>query len=141
MSFHEPITVFRVNDESGRQHALAVMRAIYRDEKNWVQADEKLIAGQDIGSPTVSWFVACSAGEPVGVLRVLYDPPLDLYRAYGFKMAVNGFDLDAFIREHRIAEIGRFAVRPDHRHNVRIVAGLMNAAVTPFRSAPRLCFG
>jgi hypothetical protein len=128
MSLHEPITVFRVTDETGRQAALSVMRAIYRDEKNWVQADEKLISREDIGSDTVSWFVACTHGLPVGVLRVLYNPPLELYREYGFKMAISGFDLDAFIRQNRIAEIGRFAVLPEHRPNIRIVAGLMNAA-------------
>jgi hypothetical protein len=128
MSLHEPITVFRIDDEAGRQSALSVMRAIYRDEKNWVQADEKLISRADLDSSMVSWFVACSSRVPVGVLRVLYDPPLDLYKTYGFKIAVAGFDLDAFIRNNRIAEIGRFAVLPEHRHNIRIVAGLMNSA-------------
>jgi hypothetical protein len=122
------VRVSRVTDESCRQEALSVMRVIYRDEKNWVQDDEKLIATADLQSDIVSWFVARSGGKPVGVLRVLYAPPLDLYKTYGFKMVAKNIDLDAFIRNNKIAEIGRFAILPEFRKNVRIAATLMSAA-------------
>jgi hypothetical protein len=125
---HERIRVRRVEDEAGRQQALGVLRAIYRDEKNWVQDDDKLIAPEDISSAAVSWFVVRSNDEPVGVLRVLYEPPLDLYKAYGFKMVMKGIDLDAFIRNNRIAEIGRFAIVSASRRNIRVAATLMSAA-------------
>lgn len=128
MSSNGSIHVQRIADETARQQALTVMRAIYRDEKNWVQADEKLIAAADLTRPEVSWFLASDGATPVGVLRVLYEPPLDLYKAYGFKVVAKGIDLDAFIRHNRIAEIGRFAILPEQRRNVRVAGSLMCAA-------------
>jgi ribosomal protein S18 acetylase RimI-like enzyme len=128
MSRNGSIQVRRVTDEASRQQALTVMRAIYRDEKNWVQADEKLIAADDLRRPEVSWFLVSEGDKPVGVLRVLYEPPLDLYKAYGFKVVAKDIDLDAFIRHNRIAEIGRFAILPEYRRNIRVAGALMNAA-------------
>jgi hypothetical protein len=129
MILRNRVNVIRVGDETGRQQALEVMRAIYRDEKGWVQQDEKLISADDLTNPAVSWFVVRDDQTPVGVLRVLYEPPLDLYKTYGFKVVVKGIDLDAFIRSTRIAEIGRFAILPKYRSNIRAALGLMNAAV------------
>jgi hypothetical protein len=126
--FRNTLNVIRVTDEAGRQQALFVMRAIYRDEKGWVQNDEKLISAADLGLESVSWFVVRDGERPVGVLRVLYEPPLELYKEYGFKVVAKGIDLDAFIRSNRIAEIGRFAVLPEYRNNIRVVLALMNAA-------------
>jgi hypothetical protein len=126
--FRNHINVIRVSDEAARQQALTVMRAIYRDEKGWVQKDEKLISVADLGAESVSWFVVRDGEKPVGALRVLYEPPLDLYHEYGFKVVAKGLDLDAFIRNHRIAEIGRFAVVAEYRNNIRVVLALMNAA-------------
>jgi hypothetical protein len=57
MSLKQRVSVIRVEDEVGRQKALSVMRAIYRDEKNWVQADQKLVSVEDVGAEGVSWFV------------------------------------------------------------------------------------
>ncbi|MBI1841339.1 MAG: GNAT family N-acetyltransferase [Verrucomicrobia bacterium] len=129
MSLKDRVSVFRVEDEAGREQALAVMRAIYRDEKNWVHADEKLVAETDITSADVSWFVVRVDSLPVAVLRVLYDLPIDLYRAYGFKMTRADFDLEAFLRDNRIAEIGRFAVLPEYRRYIIVVGAIMRAAV------------
>jgi ribosomal protein S18 acetylase RimI-like enzyme len=125
---HQRIRVFRVADEAGRQQALSVMRVIYRDEKNWVQSDDSLIAPSDLNASTISWFVTTSDGNPVGVLRVLYAPPLDLYKTYGFKVVAKDINLDEFIRNNLIAEIGRFAILPEFRRNVRVAATLMAAA-------------
>ncbi len=57
MSLKDRVSVIRVENEAGRQQALSVMRAIYRDEKNWVQADEKLVSAVDLGNDGISWFV------------------------------------------------------------------------------------
>lgn len=86
MSLKDRVSVIRVEDEAGRQQALTVMRAIYRDEKNWVQADEKLVSQADLGNDGMSWFVVRVDQTPVAVLRVLYKLPIELYRNYGFKM-------------------------------------------------------
>ncbi len=122
------IQVLRIENENGRQLALEVMRAIYRDEKNWVQADEKLVAREEITDPAISWFVVLSDGRPAGVLRVLYEPPLDLYQTYGLKFVNQGLDIEALLRRSRIAEIGRFAVLPEHRRSVLVAVALMRAA-------------
>jgi hypothetical protein len=122
------IQVSRIENEAGRQMALEVMRAIYRDEKNWVQDDEKLVAAAEITDPCISWFVVTSDGHAAGVVRVLYEPPQDLYETYGMKFLDEGADLKTLLRSGRIAEIGRFAVLPDHRRSVLVAVALMRAA-------------
>ncbi len=129
MPYSHRINVRRVEEEADRQNALSVMRAIYRDEKNWVNQDEKLIHHEDVKSDVISWFVATVGHQPVGVLRVLYELPLDLYREYGLKMVNSGVDVEAFLRNNKIAEIGRFAVLSEHRSQMLVVAALMKAAV------------
>ena len=128
MRTDETISVRRVASESDRSLALEVMRTIYRDEKAWIADDQKLVASSDLTEPNVSWFVASKGDRPVGVVRVLYEPPLGLYAQYGFRMMDPKFDLDAFIRRSRIAEIGRFAVVPDQRRNLLVAASLMRSA-------------
>jgi hypothetical protein len=70
-------SVIRVTDEAGRQSALAVLRATYRNEKNWTTDEETLFAESDLQTENISWFVVFYGDEPVGVLRVFYDPRLD----------------------------------------------------------------
>ena len=129
MSLRLTIRVRRIEDDDARREALSVMRATYRDEKNWVSQDEKLVAAADLGSDVISWFVAVAGGRPIGVLRVLYELPVELYMKYGFKVERPGLDVDAFLRENKVAEIGRFAVLPEYRGNLFVVAALMEAAV------------
>jgi hypothetical protein len=128
MKIRSDLDVIRVEDDQGRSQALEVMRETYRNEKNWIVDDEKLVSSSDIAAPNISWFVARAAGQPVGVLRVLYDPPLALYAEYGFKLVQPDLDLDAFIRKNRIAEIGRFAVMPNQRTNPLIAPALIREA-------------
>jgi len=123
------LEVSRVEDDWGRAQALSVMRATYRDEKRWIALDDSLVSRDEVHSGVVSWFVARLDQQPVGVLRVLYAPPLDLYAAYGFK-PVGTMDLDAFVRNNRIAEVGRFAVVPDQRRNFLVAVALMREACT-----------
>jgi hypothetical protein len=123
------LQVSRIIDEGGRRKALEVMRSTYRDEKHWISSDDKLVSLEELQDDSVAWFVAEQEGAPVGVLRVLYAPPLDLYAAYGFKLVAKNIDLDAFIRDNRIAEIGRFAVVPSQRGNPLVSAALMREAV------------
>jgi hypothetical protein len=124
------VSTIRVEDEAGRLQALDVLRATYRDEKGWVSDEEKQVPEDDLQRPDISWFVVQENGSPVGVLRVLYDPPLHLYKEYGLDLLDRGADIEAFIRSHRIAEIGRFAVLPDKRRHTVIVLALIRAAIT-----------
>ena len=83
MRTDETISVRRGASESDRSLALEVMRTIYRDEKAWIADDQKLVASSDLTEPNVSWFVASKGDRPVGVVRVLYEPPLGLYAQCG----------------------------------------------------------
>jgi hypothetical protein len=118
----------RVATEPDRQKALAVMRETYQREKGWVHDVEPMFAKEDLARGDVSWFIATRRNEPMGVLRVLYDPPIDQYQKYGLT-PIDGTLADyEFIKSERLAEVGRFAVIPERRKGVGVVLSLMRAA-------------
>jgi hypothetical protein len=118
----------RVTTESDRQKALAVMRETYQREKGWVHDVEPMFPSDDLARGDVSWFLAARRNEPMGVLRVLYDPPIDQYQRYGLT-PIDGALVDYdFIKSERVAEVGRFAVIPERRKGVGVVLSLMRAA-------------
>jgi len=128
MSMHSRVMVRRVSDETGRRHAVEVLRETYDREKRWIaDADAQVPAG-DLARTDVSWFIVTMRGRPAGVLRVLYDPPLAEYAKYGFKVIDPAIRVEDFIRRNRIAEIGRFAVLPRYRRRFMVAAALMRAA-------------
>jgi hypothetical protein len=118
-----------VTTEPDRQKALAVMRATYQREKGWVHDVEPMFPKEDLSRGDVSWFIATRRGEPMGVLRVLYDPPIEQYQKYGLT-PIDGTLAAAYdlIKSERIAEVGRFAVIPERRKGVGVVLSLMRAA-------------
>ncbi len=122
------IRIQRVTREMDRRAALSVLKAIYCTEKNWVQDENTIFPPEDLNNDNVSWFLVHYENDPAGVLRILYDPPLDLYAEYGFETLRDELDLDAFIRNHKIAEIGRFAILPKYRTKIRVASALMRAA-------------
>ncbi len=128
MSLKDRITTHRVEEETQRLHAIQVMRATYETEKNWMRGEEKLFPLRDLSDHAVSWFVVYDGERPIGVLRVLYSPPLELYKQYGFKPIGEGFDVEEFVKQNRIAEIGRFAVLPEYRRYIMVSASLMRVA-------------
>jgi hypothetical protein len=128
MTLKERIHVLRAVTDADRNHALQVLKATYRDEKNWVKDETNVFAPEDLGDSRVSWFVVFIDNKPVGVLRVLYDPPLETYREYGLQKVSPGIDIEAFIRSNRIAEIGRFAILPEYRKYSVVVVSLMGTA-------------
>jgi hypothetical protein len=130
MTNNDRITVLRAKSEADRQRALEVLSATYRDEKGWVLDERRMFTPDDLLRPDVSWFVVCVSDRPVGVLRVLYAPPLDQYREYGLRPVEGNLDIEKLLKESRIAEIGRFAVLPEHRKNINVVTALMRSAAT-----------
>ncbi|HKD26151.1 MAG TPA: hypothetical protein VKC66_09630 [Xanthobacteraceae bacterium] len=118
----------RVASESDRLKALAVMRATYEREKAWVRDVESMFPKEDLVRSNVSWFLATRRNEPMGVLRVLYDPPIDQYQKYGLTPIDGDLTVYEFIKSQRIAEVGRFAVIPERRKGVGVVLSLMRAA-------------
>jgi Acetyltransferase (GNAT) family len=124
------ITVVPVISECERQEAIQVLRATYEREKGWLADGNLAFSPDDLDRFDVAWFLARRNREPVGVLRVLFNPPLGTYAQYGFKpIAGSAFDVTEFVKRSRVAEIGRFAVLPEHRKNHYIAASLMRAAV------------
>jgi hypothetical protein len=123
------ITARRVMTAAERERALAVLGATYRDEKRWVAEVGEQLPAEELARPDVSWFLAAAGEEPVGVLRVLYSPPLHLYREYGLELLDRGFDVEAFLRANRIAEIGRFAVAANERRSTGAALALIREAI------------
>ncbi|MFM1815634.1 MAG: hypothetical protein RLZ98_2329 [Pseudomonadota bacterium] len=123
-------TTRRVENEEQRQKALAVLKATYQEEKAWVLDAESVFPEADLSDAKISWFLATARGKPVGVLRVVYDPPIEQYIAYAPKPIDFASDINIadFVRNERIAEIGRFAVVPERRNGVGVVLSLMRAA-------------
>lgn len=128
MSFKDRLTVERITTAEQREEALNVLESVYKDEKRWVEDREKMLPVEDLGHEGVSWFAACLDGEVVGVTRVLYEIPLELYKEYGFELSVKGLDVEKFVAENNIAEVGRFAVYPKYRRRFHIAAILMRAS-------------
>jgi hypothetical protein len=128
MPIKKTVQVRRMNTEMIRRDALQVLAATYREEKHWIEDEDKALPREELDNRSVSWFVVYASAEPVGVVRVLYDPPLALYREYGLRSIGAKLDIDQFLASHRIAEIGRFAVLPAYRKYMVVVAMLMRAA-------------
>jgi hypothetical protein len=124
------IDAIRAEDEQARQAALAVLRETYRNEKHWTSDEQTLFHESDLTDPSISWFVAFAENAPAGVLRVLYDPPLELYMKYGFeKIGTEELNVDEFLANNKIAEIGRLAVAPKYRTKITTVAALIRLAI------------
>jgi hypothetical protein len=128
MSLDDLATAQRVSDEAGRRQVVEVLHATYHREKRWVADPETQAPASDLDRADMSWFVVAVKDQPAGVLRVLYDPPLAQYARYGFKALDPAIRVEEFVRDNRIAEIGRFAVIPKFRGQFMIAAALMRAA-------------
>lgn len=118
----------RVRTEEDRQKVLSVLRATYQEEKGWVADVEQQFPASDLGRGDISWFLSTRRSEPVGVLRVLYDPPVQQYLAYGLKPIDASLDIASLIARERLVEVGRFAVMPSRRRGIVAVLGLIRAA-------------
>lgn len=118
----------RITDERGREATLEVLSVTYQKEKRWIVDPAAQFPATDIQRHDVAWFVVRLDGRPVGVLRTLYDPPIRQYANYGLKPIDRRLDIESFLENNRIAEVGRFAVVAEHRGNVLLAAALMRAA-------------
>ena len=124
---HKQVEVRPIQAKEDRKLALHVFEKVYRKEKGWVRDPEQLMPVQDLEDSRMTWFGAFVGERLVGVARVLYEIPTQLYDTYDFKLTVKDLDVKAFLAANHIAEVGRFAVLPKYRHNFRIAAALMRA--------------
>ncbi|MFM9850086.1 MAG: GNAT family N-acetyltransferase [Hyphomicrobiaceae bacterium] len=118
----------RIADAAGREAALAVLGATYRNEKGWIADPAQQFPVDDLARDGMGWFIVRCNGAPAGVLRTLYDPPLLQYAKYGLQLIDRRVDIEAFLKQNRIAEIGRFAVVAEQRGNLLLAAALMRVA-------------
>jgi hypothetical protein len=118
----------RIRDETDRAAALSVLRATYQSEKGWIIDPANQLPASDLQRPDITWFLVRLEGQPVGVLRTLYDPPILQYAKYGLKLIDKRIDIEKFLKQNRIAEVGRFAIVAPHRSNVLLAAALMRAS-------------
>lgn len=111
-----------------RAEALRVIAAVFAQEKHWISNTDAEIPPGIAASDRMSWFLTCADGVPVGVIRLAYDPPLELPAHFEVKFD-RPLDLEEFARGRRFVEIGRFMIVPEFRRNIRVVFSLMRIAV------------
>ncbi len=122
------VSIAKVADAATRTAALAVLEQVYLQEKRWIRdVESEIPATFDERGPR-SWYVATIGGEPVGAIRLSYDPDLELPADYGVTLEP-GVDLDRLRAAGRFVDIGRFMIVPRHRRNVGIALQLMRAAI------------
>lgn len=110
-----------------RAQALTVIEAVYLQEKQWIRDPLSEISA-DTDRPDQSWFLVTADGEPAGVIRLVYDPPLELPEELDVTLE-SSVDLENLQRIGRFVDIGRFMIVPRYRRNIRVVMKLMRAAI------------
>ncbi len=121
------ITVERVLTEEGRSAAVEVIERVFQREKKWIKAAQEQLPQALEESGRYSWFLAKVNGRPAGVLRLMYDPPLELPEEYHVRL-LPGVNIERMKQEGRYVEIGRFMIKGEFRKNPRIALRLMRTA-------------
>lgn len=114
-----------------RKDALSVVEAVYLQEKRWIRDLESEIPADvaECGERgDRSWFLVSVDGDPAGIIRLVYDPPLEMPAELGVRLEP-GVDLEALKYRGRFVDIGRFMIVPRYRRNIRVVMRLMRAAI------------
>lgn len=111
-----------------RAQALTVIETVYLQEKQWIRDPQSEIALDAAGCQDQSWFLVTADGQPAGVIRLVYDPSLEMPAEYGVTLEPS-VDLDALKKQGRFVDIGRFMIVPRYRRNIRVVLKLMRAAL------------
>lgn len=122
------LTSTKVLTEEDRRDALEVIRSVYLDEKKWIDNVETEIADGYAEDPKFSWFLVRCGDEGAGVIRMAYDPPLEIPSAFEVKLD-RDIDLEAVARHCRFVEVGRFMIKPEYRRNIRVAMKLMMAGI------------
>jgi hypothetical protein len=124
------LTTVRVSDAATRRAALAVVREVYLEEKGWIaEADAEAELPRTIfDTSTVSWYLALEDGEPAGVVRLTYDPSLELPAEAGLELEP-GIDIAELARTCRFAEVGRLMIPKRFRSRSAVVFALMRATL------------
>lgn len=111
-----------------REEALSVIEAVYIQEKRWIRDPGSEVTADVAARQDQSWFLVTVEGEPAGVIRLVYDPALEMPAELGVSLEPH-VDLETLKRRGRFVDIGRFMIVPRHRRNIRVVMRLMRAAI------------
>jgi hypothetical protein len=117
-----------VSGEADRRQVVEILDTTYRREKQWIADPETQIPPTVLECDDIVWFVVTMAGCPAGALRVYFDVHCAQYTAYAPELLDSTMRLEDFLRHKRIAEVGRFAVKPEFRAHMLVAAALMRAA-------------
>lgn len=121
------IETSKINNAAKRAMALKVIENVYLAEKKWISSVESEIPDDYADSKKWSWFLATVNGKPAGVLRLQYDPSLDVPPE--FELTLNeDIDLKRMAEVCRFVEIGRFMILPRYRKNYLVAVRLMRSA-------------
>jgi hypothetical protein len=118
----------KVLTPADRAQALTVIEAVYMQEKQWIRDPLSEIPADVADRRDQSWFLVTVDGAPAGVIRLVYDPSLDMPAEYGVSLEPS-VDLETLRRHGRFVDIGRFMIIPRHRRNIRVVMKLMRIAI------------
>jgi hypothetical protein len=122
------IVARKILTSADRDRALTVVAAVYEREKRWI-ADAAGEVPPDAGAlADRSWFLVTVNGRPAGIIRLVYDPPLELPAELDVRLEPD-VDIDSLKRRGRFVDIGRFMIVPRYRRNIRVVLRLMRAAI------------
>lgn len=121
------ITVERVLYGGARKDAVEVIEQVFKKEKKWIDAAQEQLPETLDERGCYSWFLARVDGRPAGVLRLMYDPPLELPREYDVRL-LPGINIEKMKQDGRYVEIGRFMIKSEFRRSPRIALRLMRAA-------------
>ncbi len=122
------VTAQKILTPEDRERALAVIEAVYRDEKQWISTSSAEIPADIATRQDQSWFLVSAGDEPAGVIRLVYDPPIEMPAEYGVTLEPE-VDLEGLKHGGRFVDIGRFMIVPRYRRNIRVVMKLMRAAI------------
>ena len=118
----------KVLTAADRAQALTVIETVYLQETQWIRDPLSEIPVDAAERQDQSWFLVTADGQPAGVIRLVYDPSLEMPAEYGVALEPS-VDLDALRRHGRFVDIGRFMILPRYRRNIRVVLKLMRAAI------------
>ena len=122
------IKTVKILDAETRKMAHKVIEEVYLQEKKWIFSIEDQIPEELVTNRQISWFLATVNGEPAGVLRLYYDPVLELPEEYEVTLEKN-IDLKQLASLGKFVEIGRFAILPKYRRLITVALRLMRIAI------------
>jgi hypothetical protein len=122
------ITVRKIQSAADRKRGLAVVEAVYLTEKQWIDSAGTEIPADAATRRDQSWFLVSVGDEPAGVIRLVFDPRLEMPAEYGVTLEPE-VDFEGLKRHGRFVDIGRFMIVPRYRRNTRVVMKLMRGAI------------